>query len=79
MGGSGANKVSGVLEEASYCRCEAPPIGIVLHPHLSVLDIVLDGIQNFLGIGNAHDLELHVPELDREEGVVLPGDNDGAL
>lgn len=52
---------------------------IVLHPHLSVLDIVLDGVQNFIGVGNAHDLELHVPELDREEGVVLPGDDDGAF
>ena len=52
---------------------------IALHPHLSVLDIILDGIQNFLGIGDSHDLELHVPELDREEGVVLPGDDDGAF
>lgn len=51
----------------------------VLHPHLSILDIVLDSIQNFLGIRNAHDLEFHVPELDSEEGVVLPGDNDSAF
>lgn len=52
---------------------------ISLHPHLSVLDIVLDGVQNFIGIRDTHDLELHVPELDREKGVVLPGDNDGAF
>ena len=52
---------------------------IVLHPHLSVLDIILDGVQNFFGVGDAHDLELHVPELDREEGVVLPGDDDDAF
>jgi len=79
VGGAGANAVSGVLEEASYCRCEAPPMGIALHPHLSILDIVLDSIQNFLGIRNAHNLEFHVPELDREEGVVLPGDDDSAF
>ena len=66
VGGAGANEMSGVLEEASYCRCEAPPIGIALHPHLSVFDIALDCIQDFFGIRDAHDLELHVPELDRE-------------
>lgn len=52
---------------------------IVLPPHLSVLDIVLHCIENFLSIGDAHDLELHVPEQDREEGFVLPGDDDGAF
>ena len=35
VGGAGANEVSGVLEEANYCRSEAPHIGIALHPHLS--------------------------------------------
>lgn len=52
---------------------------IALHPHLSVLDIVLDSVQNFFGVGDAHDLELHIPELDREEGIVLSGDDDGAF
>ena len=50
-----------------------------LHPHLSVLDIVLDCVQNFFGIGDAHDLELHIPEPDREECVVLPGDKDSTF
>ncbi len=54
-------------------------IGIALHPHLSALDIVLYGVQNFIGVWDSHDLELHVPELDREEGVVLPGDDDSAF
>ena len=71
--------MSGVLEEASYCRSEAPPICIVLHPHLSVFDIVLHCVQDFFGIGDAHDLEIHVAELDREEHLVLPSDQDGAV
>ena len=50
-----------------------------LHPHLSVLDIVLDNIQNFLCIGNAHNLEFHITELDREKDIVLPGDDDSAF
>ena len=54
-------------------------IGIALHPHLSVLDIILHCIEDFFGVGNDHDLELHVPEVDRVEGVVLPGDDDGAF
>ena len=52
---------------------------IVLHPHLSVLDIVLDCVQDFFGIRDAHDLELHVPELNRVEYVVMPGDDDGTF
>ena len=35
VGGAGANEVSAVLEEASYCRSEALRICIALHPHLS--------------------------------------------
>ena len=73
------NKVSGALEEASYCRCEAPPIGMVLHPHLSIFNIVLHYIEDFLSIWGAHDLKLRVPELDREEDIVLPGYKDCAV
>ena len=54
-------------------------IGIVLHPHHSVLNIVLHRIQNLLSIGDAQNLEFHIPEADRVEGVVLPGDDDGAF
>ena len=54
-------------------------IGIVLHPHHSVLNIVLHRIQNILSIGDAQNLEFHIPEADRVEGVVLPGDDDGAF
>ena len=50
-----------------------------LHPHLSHLNIVLDGIQNLLCIGDSQNLEIHIPEVDRVEGVVLPGDDDGAF
>ena len=54
-------------------------IGIALHPHLSILHIVLHGIQDLLRIGYAQNLEIHIPEVDRVEGVVLPGDDDGAF
>ena len=77
--GAGANEVSGVLEEASYCRCEAPSMGIVLHPHLSHLNIVLHCIQHLLSIGDSQNLEFHIPEVDRVEGIVLPCDDDGSL
>lgn len=50
-----------------------------LHPHLSHLNIVLDGIQNLLCIGDSQNLEIHIPEVDRVEGVVLPGDDDSAF
>ena len=49
------------------------------YPHLSVLNIVLDGIQNLLRIGDSQNLEFHIPEADRVEGVVLPCDDDGAF
>lgn len=52
---------------------------IPLHPHLSVLNIVIDGIQNFRCIRDAHNLEFHVPEHDREKDIFLPGDEDGAF
>lgn len=52
---------------------------IILHPHLSVLDIVLDNIQNFFGIGDSRNLEFHVLELDCEEDIILPGDDDSAF
>ena len=45
---------------------------IILHPHLSVLDIVLDNIQNFFGIGDSRNLEFHVLELDCEEDGAAP-------
>lgn len=51
----------------------------LLHPHISVLDIVLDNIQNFLCIGNTHNLEFHITELGREKDIVLPGDDDVAF
>ena len=50
-----------------------------LHPPLSIFNIVLHSIQDFLCIGNSHNLEFHIPELDREEDIVLPGDDDGAF
>lgn len=52
---------------------------IVLYPHLSHLNIVLHCIQYLLGIGDSHNLEFHVPELDREEDIILPGDDDSAF
>ena len=52
---------------------------IALHPHLSILHIILDHIQNFLCIGDSQNLEFHVTELDGVEGVVLPGDKDSAF
>ena len=52
---------------------------IPLHTDLSVLNIVLDGVQNFLCIRDAHNLEFHVPEPDREKDIVLPGDDDSAF
>lgn len=54
-------------------------IVIALHPHLSILHIILDYIQNFLSIGDSQNLEFHVTELDGVEGVVLPGDKDSAV
>ena len=50
-----------------------------LHPHLSVLNIVFDRIQNLLCIGDSQNFEIHIPEVDRVEGVVLPGDDDGVF
>lgn len=50
-----------------------------LHPHLSVLNIVLHCIQHLLSIGDSQNLEFHIPEVDRVEGVVLPCDDDGSL
>lgn len=50
-----------------------------LHPHLSHLNIVLHCIQNLLRIGDSQNLEIHIPEVDRVEGVVLPCDDDCAF
>ena len=50
-----------------------------LHPHLSIFNIVLHCIQNLLSIGDSQNLEIHIPEVDRVEGVVLPGDDDCAF
>ena len=50
-----------------------------LHPHLSIFDIVLHCIKDFLSIGNIYDLEFHITELDREKDIVLPGDDDSAF
>ena len=52
---------------------------LVLHPHLSHLNIVFHRIQHLLSIGDSQNLEIHIPEVDRVEGVVLPGDDDGAF
>ena len=54
-------------------------MGDGLHPHLSILHIVLHRIQNLLSIGDSQNLEIHIPEADRVKGVVLPGDDDGAF
>ena len=37
---------------------------IPLHPHLSVLNIVLDVVQNLLRIRDSEDLEFHITEVD---------------
>lgn len=50
-----------------------------LHPHLSHLNKVFHCIQNLLSIGDSQNLELYIPEVDRVEGVVLPGDDDATL
>ncbi len=52
---------------------------LALHPHHSVLNIVLHRIHNLLCIGDSQNLEIHIPEVDRVEGVVLPGDDDATL
>ena len=52
---------------------------MVLHPHLSIFNIVLHYIEDFLSIWDAHDFKLRVPELDREEDIILPGDDDSAF
>ena len=52
---------------------------LVLHPHLSHLNIVFHRIQHLLSIGDSQNLEFHIPEADRVEGVVLPGDDDSAF
>lgn len=36
-------------------------------------------IQNLLCIGDSQNLEIHIPEVDRIEGVVLTGNDDGAF
>ena len=73
-GSSGARRFSA---QATVLRNQA--IGIVLHPHHSVLNIVLHRIQNLLCIGDSHNLEFHITELDREKDIVLPGDDDTAV
>ena len=50
-----------------------------LHPHLSIFDIVLHCIKDFLSIGNIYDLEFHITELDLEKDIVLPDDDDSAI
>lgn len=52
---------------------------LALYPRLSVLNIVLDGIDDFFCIWDAHHLEFHITELDREIGIVLPCDDDSAF
>ena len=52
---------------------------LALYPRLSVLNIVLDGIDDFFCIWDAHNLEFHITELDREIGIVLLGDDDGTF
>ena len=50
-----------------------------LHPHLSHLNIVLHCIQHLLCIVDSQNHEIHIPEVDRIEGLVLPCDDDGSL
>ena len=52
---------------------------LYLHPHLSIFNIVLHHVEYFLGIGDTHDLELHLPEPDCEKDIVLLGDDDSAF
>ena len=52
---------------------------IVLSPHLSPLNIVLHCIQYLLGIGDSHNLEFHVLEMDCEEDIILSGDDDSTF
>lgn len=63
------------LRREVHASAEGEP----LHPHLSVLNIVLHCIQNLLCIGNPHNLEFHIPEADRVEGIVLPDDDESAF
>lgn len=63
----------GCYSDRYQLNCNSP------HPHLSILHIVLHGIQDLLRIGDSQNLEFHIPEVDRIEGVVLPGDDDGAF
>lgn len=63
----------GCYSDRYQLNCNSP------HPHLSILHIVLHGIQDLLRIGDSQNLEFHIPEVDRIEGVVLPGDDDSAF
>ena len=69
----------GIDGQIAFFKCPSIEFKRHLHPHHSVLNIVLDGIQNLLSIGDSQNLEIHIPEVDRVEGVVLPGDDDGAF
>ena len=63
----------GCYSDRYQLNCNSP------HPHLSHLNIVFHRIQHLLSIGDSQILESHIPEVDRVEGVVLPGDDDGAF
>ena len=69
----------GIDGQIAFFKCPSIEFKRHLHPHLSVLNIVLDGIQNLLCIGDSQNLEIHIPEVDRVEDVVLPGDDDCAF
>ena len=66
----------GIDGQIAFFKCPSIEFKRHLHPHHSVLNIVLDGIQNLLSIGDSQNLEIHIPEVDRVEGVVLPGDDE---
>ena len=59
--------------------CQSSACPSFLHPHFSILDIVLYDIEDFLCTVNAYVLELYVKELDHEKDIVLPSDDDGAF
>lgn len=69
----------GIDGQIAFFKCPSIEFKRHLHPHHSVLNIVLHRIQNLLSIGDSQNLEIHIPEVDRVEGVVLPGDDDGAF
>ena len=49
----------GIDGQIAFFKCPSIEFKRHLHPHHSVLNIVLDGIQNLLSIGDSQNLEIH--------------------